>query len=131
MGQQQGDEMTTVRAPAWKWEWNLNTVVILVGFAGGLVAWGATWERLSSNQGAHARTLDQIDKRVTTLEASMRLLDNHELRITGVEKQAAEAATSMRAVENTLNSLSVDTRVMREILQRIEAGQREGSSLRR
>ncbi|MFK3965658.1 hypothetical protein ACI2KT_18840 [Ensifer adhaerens] len=126
MGQQQGDEMTTVRAPAWKWEWNLNTVVILLGFAGGLVAWGATWERLSSNQGAQARTLDQIDKRVTTLEASMRLLDNHELRITGVEKQAAEAATSMRAVENTLTSLSVDTRVMREILQRIEAGQREG-----
>lgn len=126
MGQQQGDEMGTVRAPVWKWEWNLNTVVILLGFAGGLVAWGATWERLSSNQGAHARTLDQIDKRVTTLEASMRLLDNHELRITGVEKQAAEAATSMRAVENTLNSLSVDTRVMREILQRIEAGQREG-----
>jgi hypothetical protein len=51
-----------------------------------------------------ARTLDQIDERVTTLEASMRLLDNHEFRVTGVEKQAAEAATSMRAVENTLNS---------------------------
>lgn len=114
------DEMTSVRAPAWKWEWNLNTVVILLGFAGGLIAWGATWERLSSNQGAHARTLDQIDKRVTTLEASMRLLDNHELRITGVEKQAAEAATSMRAVENTLNNLSSDMRLVREILQRLE-----------
>jgi hypothetical protein len=131
MGQLQGDEMTTVRAPAWKWEWNLNTLVILLGFAGGLVAWGATWERLSSNQGAQARTIDQIDKRVTTLEASMRLLDNHEMRIAGVEKQAAESATSMRAVENTLNSLSVDTRVMREILQRIEAGQRDGNQIRR
>ncbi|MBM3091623.1 hypothetical protein GFB56_12445 [Ensifer sp. T173] len=128
MGQQQGDEMTTVRAPAWKWEWNLNTVVILVGFAGGLVAWGATWERLSSNQGAHARTLDQIDKRVTTLEASMRLLDNHELRITGVEKQAAEAATSMRAVENTLNNLSSDMRLVREILQRLEENGRGSRS---
>lgn len=131
MGQQQGDEMATVRAPAWKWEWNLNTVVILLGFAGGLIAWGATWERLSSNQGAHARTLDQIDKRVTTLEASMRLLDNHELRITGVEEKAAEAATSMRAVENTLNGLAADMRVTREILQRIEAGQREGGQFRR
>ncbi|WP_225906280.1 hypothetical protein [Ensifer canadensis] len=120
--------MTTVRAPAWKWEWNLNTVVILVGFAGGLVAWGATWERLSSNQGAHARTLDQIDKRVTTLEASMRLLDNHELRITGVEKQAAEAATSMRAVENTLNNLSSDMRLVREILQRLEENGRGSRS---
>lgn len=123
------DEMTSVRAPAWKWEWNLNTVVILLGFAGGLVAWGATWERLSSNQGAQARTLDQIDKRVTTLEASMRLLDNHELRIAGVEKQAAEAATSMRAVENTLNNLSSDMRLVREILQRLEENGR-GSRMR-
>ena len=131
MGHQQGDEMATVRAPAWKWEWNLNTLVILIGFAGGLIAWGATWERLSSSQGAQARTIDQIDKRVTTLEASMRLLDNHDLRISAMEKQAAEAATSMKVVESTLNSLSVDTRVMREILQRIEAGQRDANQLRR
>jgi mRNA interferase MazF len=34
------------------------------------------------------------------------------------------AATSMKAVENTLKSLSIDTRVMREILQRIEASQK-------
>lgn len=120
------EEMPTVRAPVWKWEWNLNTVVILLGFVSGIAAWGMTWERLTANQQVHAENIDKLDKRVTTLEASMRLLDNHELRITGVEKQAAEAATSMRAVENTLNSLSVDTRVMREILQRIEAGQREG-----
>lgn len=131
MGQLQGNEMTTVRAPVWKWEWNLNTVVILLGFVSGLVAWGMTWERVNANQQVHAENIDKLDKRVTTLEASMRLLDNHELRITGVEKQAAEAATSMRAVENTLNSLSVDTRVMREILQRIEAGQRDGNQLRR
>lgn len=120
------EEMVSVRAPAWKWEWNLNTLVIVLGFIGGIAAWGMTWERLTANQQVHAENIDKLDKRVTTLEASMRLLDNHELRITGVEKQAAEAATSMRAVENTLNSLSVDTRVMREILQRIEAGQREG-----
>ncbi|ABR63580.1 hypothetical protein GOC91_16755 [Sinorhizobium medicae] len=37
----------------------------------------------------------------------------------------------MKAVENTLNSLSIDTRVMREILQRIEASQRDGAQLRR
>lgn len=120
-----------VAAPKWRFEYNLNTVVILLGFVGGIAAWGATWERLSSNQSAQARTIDQIDKRVTTLEASMRVLDNHELRISSMEKQAAEAATSMRAVEVTLNSLSVDTRVMREILQRIEASQRDGNQLRR
>lgn len=114
------EEMPTVRAPVWKWEWNLNTVVILLGFVSGIAAWGMTWERLTANQQVHAENIDKLDKRVTTLEASMRLLDNHELRITGVEKQAAEAATSMRAVESTLNNLSSDMRLVREILQRLE-----------
>lgn len=120
-----------VTAPKWRFEYNLNTVVILIGFAGGLMAWGATWERVSANQDIHAQSLDRLDKRITAAEVSIRQLDNHELRIAAVEKQAAEAATSMRAVEVTLNSLSVDTRVMREILQRIEAGQRDGNQLRR
>lgn len=131
MGQLQGDEMATVRAPVWKWEWNLNTLVIVLGFISGIAAWGMTWERLTANQQVHAENIDKLDKRVTTLEASMRLLDNHELRITGVEKQAAEAATSMRAVESTLNSLAADMRVTREILQRIEASQREGGQIGR
>ncbi len=123
-------EKTTVKAPAWKWELNLNTLVILFGFGGGLIAWGATWERVNANQEAHAQSIDRLDKRLTAAEVSLRLLDKHELRISAVEKQAAEAATSMKAVESTLNSLSVDTRVMREILQRIEASQRDGAQLR-
>ncbi|KKA13727.1 membrane protein [Sinorhizobium meliloti] len=123
-------ENTTVKAPAWKWELNLNTLVILFGFGGGLIAWGATWERVNANQEAHAQSIDRLDKRLTAAEVSLRQIDNHELRISAVEKQAAEAATSMKAVENTLNSLSIDTRVMREILQRIEASQRDGALLR-
>ncbi|PJR16793.1 hypothetical protein [Sinorhizobium meliloti] len=123
--------MTSVRAPAWKWEWNLNTVVILIGFAGGLVAWGATWERLSSGQDSHAASIDRLDKRLTAAEVSLRQIDNHELRISAVEKQAAEAATSMKAVESTLNNLSSDMRLVREILQRLEDGGRQGSQLRR
>ncbi|QFI65808.1 hypothetical protein [Sinorhizobium alkalisoli] len=125
------EEKTVVKTPTWKFEWNLNTLVILFGFAGGLVAWGATWERVNANQDSHADSIDRLDKRLTAAEVSLRQLDKHELRISAVEKQAAEAATSMKAVENTLNSLSIDTRVMREILQRIEASQRDGAQLRR
>ncbi|MGO4619027.1 hypothetical protein AB4Z34_05295 [Ensifer sp. 2YAB10] len=112
--------MASVRAPVWKWEWNLNTVVILLGFASGLVAWGAVWERVNANQQVHAESIDKLEKRVTTLETTVRQIDNHELRLVAVEKQAAEAATSMRAVESTLNNLSSDMRLVREILQRLE-----------
>lgn len=129
MAEQEPEKM--VATPKWRFEYNLNTLVILIGFAGGVAAWGATWERLSANQEVHASSIDRLDKRLTAAEVSLRQIDNHELRISAVEKQAAEAATSMKAVENTLNNLSTDTRVMREILQRIEAGQRDGAPLRR
>ena len=37
-----------VATPKWRFEYNLNTLVILFGFAGGLIAWGATWERVNA-----------------------------------------------------------------------------------
>lgn len=114
------DEMTSVRAPVWKWEWNLNTIALLIGFGSGLVAWGMTWERMAANQDAHATSIGKLEDRVTKIETTIRQIDNHELRLVSVEKQAAEAATSMRAVETTLNNLSSDMRLVREILQRLE-----------
>ena len=115
-------EMVTVAAPSWKWEWNLNTVVILVGFAGGFIAWGATWNEVQVRAEGNTASIERIDKRLTAVEASMRVLDTQELRISAVEKQASEASVSMRSLEATLNALGSDMRVVREILQRIESG---------
>ncbi|HWK14651.1 MAG TPA: hypothetical protein VNS02_09670 [Rhizobiaceae bacterium] len=116
-------------APSWKWEWNLNTIAILIGFAAGLVAWGWTLNELQTGRSTNAANIERLDTRLTALEVSTRRLDNHELRIGNVEKQATDAATAMRAVEATLNGLAADMRVTREILQRLEAassGQRGG-----
>ncbi|WP_457659664.1 hypothetical protein [Sinorhizobium medicae] len=119
-----------VATPKWRFEYNLNTLVILFGFAGGLTAWGETWERVNANQDSQANSIDRLDKRLTAAEVSLRQIDNHELRISAVEKQAAEAATSMRAVESTLNNLSSDMRLVREILQRLEDGGSRSGRLR-
>lgn len=83
------------KAPAWKWEWNLNTVVILLGFAGGTAAWGATWERLTADQEAQSLAIDKLDSRLTALEVKIRALDTQELRISNIEKQASAAAVAM------------------------------------
>lgn len=112
-----------MRTPAWKWEWNLNTVVILFGFIGSIAATGAAWERITSKQDDLTVEVERLSNRVTALETSSRVLDNHELRISNVEKQATDAATAMRAVEAALNGLAADMKVTREILQRIEAAQ--------
>lgn len=117
-------EEKPMRTPQWKWEWNLNTVVILLGFVAGVAAWGATWERMSAGQRYNTERIDRLTERVAAIETTARMLDNHELRISNVEKQASDAAMAMRAVEGTLSSLATDMRVTREILQRLEASQR-------
>ncbi|MFN7023980.1 MAG: hypothetical protein ACK4QP_05575 [Pseudorhizobium sp.] len=114
--------MHAVKAPAWKWEWNLNTLVILVGFVGGFMTWGATWNELQNRSTANAQSIDRLDSRLTVVETSMRVLDTQALRIASVEKQASDASISMRSLETTLNALGTDIRVVKEILQRLENG---------
>lgn len=117
------DDNMQIAAPTWKWEWNLNTIVVLMGFVAGIAAWGTMWEKINSGRVTNASNIERLDVRLTALETSSRRLDNHELRIANVEKQATDSATAMRAVETTLNALTTDIRVVREILQRLEAGQ--------
>lgn len=39
-------------------------------FAGGLVAWGATWERVNADQDSQARSIDRLDKHLTAADLS-------------------------------------------------------------
>ncbi|MFC6487381.1 hypothetical protein [Nitratireductor sp. GCM10026969] len=112
-----------MKAPTWRFEWNPNTLVIIIGFFVMIAGWGATWERMNAGQVANAEDIDRLDKRLSIVESNVRILDNHELRISNMEKRANDAADAMRAVENTLNGLAADMKVTREILQRIEAAQ--------
>jgi hypothetical protein len=121
--QKDDDTMVAVSAPAWKWEWNINTLVILLGFIAGIAAWGATWQRVTSSADTNRGSIDRLDTRLTAIELLSRRFDNHELRIGNLERQATDATSALRAVEATLNGLTGDVKVVREILQRIEAGQ--------
>lgn len=121
------EDMNAVKAPAWKWEWNLNTVVILIGFVGGFMTWGATWNEVQNRSTTNAQGIERLDKRLTAVEASMRVLDTQELRLKAVEKQSSDASVSMRSLETTLNALGTDIRVVKEILQRLENGNRQSS----
>ena len=111
-------EERPMHRPKFRWEWNINTIAVLIGFASGLVVWGWTLEELQSGRQVNSQNIERLDLRLTKLEADARRLDNHELRLGNVEKQASDAAAAMRAVEGA------DMRVTREILQRLEAAQR-------
>src|SRR5690606_517427 len=116
-----------MNAPTWKWEWNLNTLVVLVGFAGGLVAWGYTLADLKQGRAINETNIANLTARVSANEIAIRRLDNHELRIATMEKAATDAADTMKSLDRTLNNLASDMRVTKEILQRLEASQKAQS----
>ena len=117
-------EAKPMAAPTWKWEWNLNTLVVLIGFASGFVAWGYTLSDMQAGRAENRRDIESLTARVTANETTLRRIDNHELRITNMEKAATDATATMRSLETTLNGLASDMKVTREILQRIEASQK-------
>lgn len=113
----------TVSVPKFQWQWNLNTIVVLVGFAGGFIAWGYTLSELQTGRTSNAANIERLTGEVRRLDEAARRLDNHEMRITVIERQITETASAMRAVESAINSLASDMRLTREILERLERSQ--------
>lgn len=112
--------------PTFKWEWNVNTIAVLVGFAAGFVAWGYTLNDMKTGRALNAEKIGSLETRVASLEGIGRVLDNHELRLTNVEVSSKDAAAAMRAVETSLNALASDVRLTREIMERLERNQSQG-----
>lgn len=119
-----------MQAPTFKWEWNPNTIAVLVGFAAGFVAWGYTLNDLRTGRAINAEKISALETRVSTLEGVGRVLDNHELRLSTVETSARDASASMRAVEASLTALASDVRVTREIMERLERAQKTAGDSR-
>ena len=109
--------------PRFEWQWNLNTLVVLVGFASGFVTWGYTFAEMRGTQSDNAKTITTLDTRVSANEVALRRIDNHEIRITSIEKQMADSSSTMRDVQATLNKLAADMQTANAILSRIEAAQ--------
>lgn len=109
-----------VSKPPFRWELNINTVIVLAGF---VFTWGVTYATMTIGLSNSAGDISIIDRRVADLESATRTLDNHELRLTAVEVQARDTSNAMRSVEQSLNSLAADLRVTREILERLERSQ--------
>ena len=109
-------------APAWKWELNPNTVFqavqLLVLMAGGIWFLGG----VSAANEENTKNIATLVVRVGALEADSRQLDTHKLRIENLERQGVESVKSIRDVNQSINLLASDIRLVREILQRLESG---------
>lgn len=104
---------------------NLNTYVAVGGFLLTLIVMifggGAALSKIDTRITGNTTAIDTLRTRVGVVESLQRSVDNHELRLTSVEAQGRASAEGIRAVENSMNQLSSDIRVVREILQRLES----------
>lgn len=109
-------------------EINLNTLIqiatLVIMASGGVALWvnrSRDVDELQSwklSQTAHSEVLEA---RVDKVEAQV---NNHEYRINIGEQSNANTVSSIKDVQSTLNQQSGDLRVVKEILQRIEAAQK-------
>ena len=116
-------EDETMHRPPFRYELNLNTLLLFVTLILTGVGWGMAYNALVTGRDANAANISRLEDRIVALETTGRILDNHELRISNVEVSSRDASAALRAVETSINSLASDTRLMREILERIERQQ--------
>lgn len=125
--------------PQFKWEWNINTVAVLVGFSAGFVAWGYTLADmktgrevnaqnilvLQTSQASLATRVDLIEKSAAVqanfeyrLAQFEKALDNLDLRVSRINESYGNQFADMR---NQLSSISTQIALTNQTLNRIEA----------
>lgn len=123
-------------------EWNLNTVIQLVSLAvmalGGVTIWvekSRDIEELQNWRGGHelyhkerlaeVKAMEgRTEERFRTIEGEVRKIDNLAYRIAAAEQSAASTAAAIKDLQALVSQQSGDIKVIREILQRIDAGRR-------
>ncbi|MGV2130864.1 hypothetical protein ACQZ4Q_09530 [Agrobacterium vitis] len=108
---------------------NLTTLVSII--AGGGYAWAQTNSDIDelkrwrvAVEGRLGNADGKIEERFKVNEVELRKLDNLAYRIDVAERSATSISAAIKELQITASGQSGDLRVMREILQRIEAAQR-------
>lgn len=126
--------------PKGKFEWNLNTVILISGIFIGVLTTGVTWGVFASRlENADAKTTDwinrhenlhrerqsqiqssdaRLDQRMVQLEVEARKIENLAYRVTVAEQSNINTSKSIERLTDTVNQQSTDIRVMREIIER-------------
>ncbi len=96
---------------------------MVTGFIAVAITYGGTMHMLVSGREQNAADIQRLDVRMTNVEATSRVLENHEQRLSFVEREARDAATNSRAMQTTMNQMATDMAVVKEVLLRLESSQ--------
>lgn len=131
-----------MHAPVRKYEVNINTMILLAGFAATAIGWGMIWGRFTGDVSSMAQKYDnwivtheemhkdrmaalsgveaRTDQRIVAVEAEMRKYENLAYRITVQEQGAQTLARSVEELKSLVNNQGTDLKVIREILTRLD-----------
>lgn len=113
--------------PPVKKEWNINTIISVVGFvimlATMAIGYGRFTERMDQNRKDFDEYRVATDNRITAIEASTRQIDALSYRMSNAETTNATIARGLSELQAAVAQQSGDIRVVREILQRIDRQQ--------
>jgi len=111
----------SIHRPAFKWEWNLNTLVVLFGFGMGLVAWGGIYQNMKAAVVLSERNAMEISvikaEQVRLSNLADRRQDNLEFRVKANELALQQAQQRQASILDKLNELTSDVKL---ILLRVE-----------
>lgn len=139
----QGDK---VQGPAFKFEWNLNTIATLLGFGVMIFGSGVAWANIDAKFSAmntwvggheqlHKDRQSEItgdtraaDERIRSVETRLGGMDNLTYRITVNEQSTAATAQVLKEVQAVVNKQAVDQATMLAILNRIDTALRSSGN---
>lgn len=111
--------------PTFKWELNLNTIAVIVGFGIQFAALGYAYSEHVSGLNRSVEEIGKLWSEVRRLDTadrnSTRAISGLDYRVTSVESMSREAIVANRETSTVLNEVKSDVRVAKEILQRLEA----------
>lgn len=129
------ESSNTMNLPPIKKEWNVNTFIIVAGFVLTLVMTGGgmlwTSAQLAGQINQNTRAIQDYrsatDTRISKLEADTRQIDNLAYRIQAAETASASVSRVLDDLKSAVAEQSGDIKLVKEILTRIEASQRQSS----
>jgi hypothetical protein len=102
---------------AFKWEWNINTVAVLLGFIGGFIAWGYTLAELRTGREQNATNIERLaaqssglDSRLALLERTLTRLDQGDYRMGQIEKAHEQLDVRVSRIVETYSNQFADFR---------------------
>ncbi|WP_141703723.1 hypothetical protein [Methylobrevis pamukkalensis] len=125
------DGHPNMHKPTWRYEFNLNSVILTVTFLAGVAGWGVMYEQIRGALKVHDDAITALRTDVAALEAADRLAEPQvadlRWRVTALEAAAKsvselqrELAKAQQDMERTIGALASDVRVTREVVQRID-----------